>query len=154
VPAAVAAALLIRPCPVLAQAPAEWFGTWHLNLTKSTYDPGPPPYKRANYTIEPWESGLKVVYEMVHPRGGVTRLEWTGRLDGREYPLRGLDEVVTYAYTRQPDGTCEVVVRRDGRVAAMSTISLSADGRTMTTTTRGEDSRGRLVATTTVYERE
>ena len=30
-----------------AQVPSTWFGTWRLNVEKSTYDPGPAPYKRA-----------------------------------------------------------------------------------------------------------
>ena len=41
---------------------------------------------------------MKVIYEMVHPRGGVTHLEWMGRIDGKDYPLQGIDAFVTYAY--------------------------------------------------------
>ena len=56
---------------------------------RSTYDPGPPPYKRATYTIEPWGGdGMKVIYDMVHPRGGVTHLEWQGRMMARTIRCR------------------------------------------------------------------
>ena len=136
-----------------AQAPTTWLGTWHLNVEKSTYDPGPPPYRRAKYTIEPAGDGLKVTYDMVHPRGGWTHLEWTGRLDGRDYRVQGLDEVVTYAYHAAGNGAYEVVVKFDGRVTARSRIELSADGRTMITTTRGTGARGQDVLTRTVYEK-
>jgi hypothetical protein len=39
----------------LAAPPIDpgWFGTWRLNIEKSTYEPGPPPYKRATFTIAP-----------------------------------------------------------------------------------------------------
>jgi hypothetical protein len=137
-----------------AQAPKEWFGTWVLDLGKSTYDPGPAPYKRATYTIEPWEDGLKVTYDMVHPRGGVTHFEWIGKLDGKPYRLQGIDEYVTYAYRPLDDGSCEVTVRVDDRVAAVSRLTVSPDGRTMTTATVGKDSRGQTVTTTTVYVKQ
>src|SRR4051812_24417690 len=45
-------AVVAEPGRLTAQAP-EWFGTWSLNLQRSTYDPGPPPYLRASYTIAP-----------------------------------------------------------------------------------------------------
>ena len=47
---------------------------------------------------------MKVVYEMVHPRGGVTHLEWMGKLDGKDYQLQGIDAFVTYAYTQISPG--------------------------------------------------
>jgi hypothetical protein len=136
-----------------AQVPAARFGTWTLNVAKSTYDPGPPPYRRARYMIEPRDDGLKVTYEMVHPRGGLTHLEWTGRLDGRDYRVQGLDDVVTYAYRPMADGSYEVAVKFDGRMTAISRVTLSDDERTMTTTTTGKGARGQQVITRTVYEK-
>jgi hypothetical protein len=130
-----------------------WYGTWTLNVAKSTYTPGPPPYRRARYVIEPWNEGVKVTYDMVYPRGGTTHLEWIGKFDGQPYQLQGVDEHVTYAYRRIDDRTYEVIVRIDDRLAATSKVTLSADGKTMTTTTAGRDASGRAVTTTTVYER-
>jgi hypothetical protein len=115
--------------------------------------PGPPPYSRAQYVIEPWKDGVKVTYDMVYPRGGTTHWEWTGKFDGRPYPLQGIDEYVTYAYQRLDDRTFDVVVRIDDRPAGMSRVVLSPDGKTITTTTTGKDSTGRVVTTTTVYEK-
>ncbi len=96
---------------------------------------------------------MKVIYDMVHPRGGVTHLEWQGRIDGKDYPLQGIDAFVTYAYTQVSPGIYETIVKMGGRAAAKSTIAVSADGKTMTTTTKGVDSAGRAVTTVTVYER-
>jgi hypothetical protein len=131
-----------------------WFGLWRLNLDRSTYRPGPAPYRRATYRIEPHAEGIRVVYDMVRPRGGVTHLEWTGRFDGRDYPVQGVEEVVTYAYRRIDAKSYDVVTKLDGRPAATSRAVLSADGRSITTTTAGRDSRGVDVTTITVYERE
>jgi hypothetical protein len=151
---ALALGTLVQGEPVEHAVPSTWFGTWNLNVAKSTYDPGPPPYKRATYTIEPTKDGLKVVYDMVYPRGGVNHLEWVGRIDGNDYPLQGIEEFVTYAYRSVGDGSHEVVMKFDGRVTATSRVSVSADGRTMTTTTTGRGSRGQTVSTTTVYEKQ
>jgi hypothetical protein len=155
-----AVALLAQPT-ALAQGLEPWFGTWTLNLAKSVYVPGPPPYARAQYTIEPWKDGspgaesrgIKVTYDMVYPRGGTTHWEWIGKFDGQPYPLQGIDEYVTYAYQRVDDRTYDVVVRLDDRPAGMSRVVLSSDGKTITTTTQGRDQAGRVVTTTTVYER-
>ena len=148
--AALAAAL---PQLAAAQSYEPWLGTWILNVDKSTYSPGPPPYKRATFRIERRQDGVRVTYEMVRPRGGVIHMEWDGRFDGREYPVQGLEEHVTYAYTRIDDRTYDIVARMDGRVAASSRTAVSADGRTITTITVGRDAQGRDATTTTVYEK-
>jgi hypothetical protein len=153
--AAFVLALVALPATSAAQPPSSWFGTWSLNVERSTYDPGPPPYKRATYSIEPWGGhGMKVVYEMVHPRGGVTHLEWMGGLDGKDYQLQGIDAFVTYAYMQISPGVYETIVKMGGRIAAKSTVTVSPDGKTMTTTTSGVDSSGRAVRTITVYEKQ
>lgn len=151
---ATALAALTLPQPAAGQNYEPWLGTWTLNVENSTYSPGPPPYKRSMFIIEPWKDGVRVTYEMVRPRGGVIHLEWDGRFDGKEYPVQGLEEHVTYAYTRIDDRTYDIVARMDGRVAASSRAALAADGRTITTITVGRDAQGRQAMTTTVYEKE
>ena len=154
-------ALLVQSPSVHHPFIEAWFGTWTLNIAKSTYVPGPPPYARAQYLIEPWKDGspqavsrgVKVTYDMVYPRGGTTHWEWIGKFDGQPYPLQGVDDYVTYAYQYVDDRTFDVAVRIDDRPAGMSRVTLSADGKTITTTTKGQDATGRIVTTTTVYEK-
>ena len=94
----IAAALVIATAccasPAAAQVEVDptWFGLWRLNLEKSIYRPGPPPYIRATYKIEPHVNRVRVLYDMMRPRGGVTHLEWKGRFDGRDYPVQGVEE--------------------------------------------------------------
>ena len=153
IPVLLAMCVLVLPRGGRAQVPSAWFGTWTLNLDKSVYDPGPPPYKRATYRIEPSGDGVKVVYDMVHRRGGVTHLEWTGNLDGHDYTVQGVEEFVTNAYRALGDREWEVMLKIDGRVAARSKVTLSPDGKTITTVTDGRNAQGAEVTTTTVYER-
>src|SRR5213075_222987 len=89
---------------VAAEAPSPWFGTWKLTTNSDRF-------KRVTSKIEPWEDGLKVTYEMVGTRGGVTHLEWRGKFDGRDYPVQGADYVLTNAYTPVNDHSYQIVVK-------------------------------------------
>src|SRR5207244_896618 len=97
-------ALLVLMLALSSSAPAQdrepLLGTWRLNFAQSTFASGPPPYSRVTTKIESSGDGLKVIYDMVGERGGTTHWEWMGRLDGKDYPLEGIEEVVTNAYSR------------------------------------------------------
>ena len=131
-----------------AGAPQAWLGSWVLNVSRSAYASA-APYKRAFYRIEQTSDGFRVIYDMVHPRGGTTHLEWTGRMDGRDYPLQGVDQAMTYAYTAAGSDGAEIVVKIDGRVAARSRVTIEDSGRTMVTRTTAGG-----VTSATVYERQ
>jgi hypothetical protein len=119
--------LLVLFVSLALQAPDALFGTWQLVSSS-----GPSAYSRVTCKIEPWQGGVRVVYDMVGLRGGVTHWEWNGKLDGKDYPLQGIEEDVTDAYSRVDDHTYRVVLKVDGKPATTSTISISADGKTMT----------------------
>jgi hypothetical protein len=137
-----------------ARQPQEpWFGTWKLNLAKSTTD-REARYKRATTKIEPWRDGLKVTYDLVGTRGGITHMEWTGRFDGNDYPVQGVDYVLTHAYRRVNDRAYQITIKIDGVVAAIARVEVSPDSQTLTTLTTGKDAQGRTVSTTAVYERQ
>lgn len=145
---------MLLPRTAAAQDYAPWLGTWSLNLARSSYDPGPPPYRRSTFTIALSGEGVTVVYDMVHVRGGITHLEWTGQFDARDYPVQGVEEYITYAYNRIDDRTYDIVVKLDGSVAATSRVVLSPDGRTITTITNGTNALGYKVSSTTVFDKQ
>lgn len=130
---------------IAAQTPAPLVGTWTFNPAKSTNNTGPLAFRRATCRIETSDAGVRVIYDIVRVRGGVTHTEWTGRLDGRDYAVQGIDAVVTNAYTRIDDRTYDIAQRVDGTLVVTARMTVSADGRTLTTTTP---------TTTTVYEKE
>lgn len=127
-------------------------GTWKLNPAKSTA--APDRYKRVISRIEPWEDGLKVSYDMVGIRGGVSHLEWIGKFDGKDYPVEGADYIMTNAYTPLGDHSYEIVVRVEGALAQKAHVEVSSDGKTLTTVTTSKDVHGNTLTTTTVYERQ
>lgn len=137
----------------IAQGVTPLVGTWRLNLERSDFASGPPVYARVTCRIEPWQDGLKVVYDMVGTRGGITHWEWTGRLDGKDYPLEGIEEVVTNAYSRLDDHTFTIVTKLDGRATGTTRIVISPDRKAMTVTSPATNSQGQRVVNTAIYDR-
>ena len=135
------------------EPPGPWFGTWKLNPAKSTSN-SESRFKRVTLKVEPWQDGLKVTYDMVGFRGGVTHMEWTGKFDGKDYPVQGVDYVLTNAYTRLDEQSYQIVIKVDGAVAATAKVVVSSDGKMLTTSTVEKNARGESVTTTTVYERQ
>jgi hypothetical protein len=115
------------------EAETSWFGVWQLNLARSTYHPGPPPFSRATHRIERSGDRIKITDDQVRRRGGVTHLEWTGKFDGIDYPVQGVELVLTNAYRRVDDRTYELIQKIDGEVVATGRVQISADGKTITT---------------------
>jgi hypothetical protein len=144
--------LVVRP--VAGRQVEPLFGIWRLNLAESDFASGPSAYSRVTCKIEPLKDGMKVVYDMVGVRGGVTHWEWTGRIDGNHYALQGVEEVITNAYTRTGDRTYTMVFKVDGRAATTNHIVISPDGRTMTVTTAAVTAKGGNVVNTVIYNRQ
>jgi hypothetical protein len=136
-----------------AQEPIQspLFGTWRFNMAKSRLD-SVPPFIRATCRIEPWRDGIRVSYDMVGTRGGVAHWEWTGRFDGKDYPLQGIDEAVTNAYTRIDERSYRIDAKMDGRLTTITEIAISSDGRTMTASNTVVHSGGQTPGTILVWE--
>jgi hypothetical protein len=146
---------LISAIAILAPRQTEpWLGTWRLNPARSGNRAESSPYKRQTCRIEPWEDGLKVTYEMVGTRGGVTHLEWTGKFDGKDYPMQGVDTVLTNAYRKIDDHSYEIVIKMDGAVVATAKVVVSPDGKTMDVATEQKDASGKRARTAAVYEKQ
>ena len=134
--------------------PASWFGTWEQVLPPPASRFETPPYKKVTTRIEPWDGdGVKVTYDMVRTRGGITHVEWTGRFDGRDYPVQGMDYDLTNAYRIISDNSYAIDIKVDGRMAATATAVVSPDGETLTVTTIEWRGRGSELTTTAVYRR-
>jgi hypothetical protein len=81
-------------------------------------------------------------------------MEWTGAFDGKDYPVQGVDNAVTNAYTLIDHSSYRIAVKLDGAPAATSIVTVAPDGGTLTTVTRETDSHGKEISTTAVYDRQ
>jgi hypothetical protein len=90
---------------------------------------------------------------MVGDRGGVTHREWIGKLDGKDYAMQGIEEVVTNAYTRISDRVYQVVAKVDGRITTTTQIEISPDSKVMTVTSDVSNAQGQRVVNTAIYKK-
>jgi hypothetical protein len=136
-----------------AREQAPWVGVWQQEQPKSPNRFEAPLYKKVTTTIEAWEDGVKVSYDMVRARGGITHMEWIGRFDGKDYPMQGVAYFMTNAYRRIDDRSYEIVIKVDTHPAATATVVVSTDGSTLTVTTRETSARGEPVTSTATYRK-
>ena len=126
-----------------------WVGVWILTGAVSANNPSVARlYTRATRHISSADSTVTIVDDLVRVRGGVVHLEWTGTLDGRDYPVEGVEIYLTSAYRQVDDHTLELTQKVDGRAVVRATLVLSADGKTITATTTDG-----VTTTTTTYSK-
>jgi len=127
-------------------------GTWKLNEAKSKIGASAP--KNGTVVYAAAGESIKVTVDGVDGTGKPTHSEWTGKFDGKEYPVTGEATADTRAYTKVDDTTLSFSQKKDGKVTMSGKIVVSADGksRTVTTTVTGAD--GKKVDSTAVYDKQ
>jgi hypothetical protein len=127
-------------------------GTWKLNEAKSKFSPGAAKNTSVVYTAA--GDSIKVVVDGVAADGKPTHNEWTGKFDGKDYPLSGDPAADTRCYKKIDAHTLELTNKNGGKVVASGKITVSADGKTRTVTTSGTDANGKKVGATAVYDKQ
>lgn len=127
-------------------------GTWKLNESKSKLGAGATKNHTVVYTAVGDE--LKVTVDGVSSDGKPVHNEWTGKVDGKDYPATGDLTSDTRSYKRIDDRTLEFVGKRDGKTTVVGRVVISADGKTRTVTTTVTDPKGNKVENVGVYDKE
>jgi len=127
-------------------------GTWKLNEAKSKFAPGAP--KNHTVVYEAAGDNVKVTVDGTTSDGKATHNEWTGKFDGKDYPVTGDPSSDARSYKQMDDRTLELTVKKDGKVTVTGRIAVSADGKTRTVSTSGTDSMGKKVKNTAVYDKQ
>lgn len=137
---------------VVFAADSPHMGTWKLNEAKSKVGAGAPKNSTVVYSAA--GDSVKVTVDGVDGAGKPSHNEWTGKFDGKDYPVAGEATADTRAYTKVNDTTLTFSQKKDGKVTTSGKIVISADGksRTVTTTTTGAD--GTKVNSTAVYDKQ
>jgi hypothetical protein len=138
-----AAVVLLIPFSRTAFAQGDpLIGTWKLNLTKSKFDPGPPPQSSTMH-YEPAGQGFRDTVTGVDAQGKPTTSAFMMIYDGKFYPTTGVIGYDASAFTRVDDHTVTYIRTLAGKVVATGTRALSRDGKTLTFTGRGTTANGR-----------
>jgi hypothetical protein len=127
-------------------------GTWKLNEAKSKIAPGTP--KNTTVVYAPAGDSIKVTVDGVDAAGKPSHNEWTGKFDGKDYPVTGDPTFDTRSYQRVDAHTLELTGKKGGKVTLSGTVKVSADGKTRTVTINGTDAKGNKTSTTAVYDKK
>ncbi len=129
-----------------------FMGTWKLNEAKSKLAPGAP--KNTTVVYEAAGDNVKVTVEGIDSNGKPTHNEWTGKFDGKDYPVTGDPSSDTRSYKKVNDRTLTFTGKKDGKVAQTGRIAVSADGKSRTVTVSGTDPKGNKFSSTAVYDKQ
>ena len=126
-------------------------GTWKLNESKSKL-----PGKAKNNTVvyEAAGDSVKVTIDGVDSDGKATHNEWTGKLDGKDYPVTGDPTSDTRSVKKIDDHTATFTVKKDGKTTMTGRIVVAADGKSRTVTTHGTNAEGQKVSGSAVYDKQ
>jgi hypothetical protein len=127
-------------------------GSWKLNEAKSKFAPGSP--KNTMVVYEAAGNEVKVTVDGVDAKGKSTHNEWTGKFDGKNYPVTGDPTSDGRSYKKIDDRTLELTVTNHGKVTATGRVVVSADGKSRTVSTSGTDAKGKKFRNTAVYDKQ
>ncbi len=123
-------------------------GTWKLNEAKSKFAPGAAKNQTVVYQAAGDE--VKVVIDGAVADGKPLHSEWTGKFDGKFYPLTGDPNVDERAYKQINAHTLEGTSKKGGTVLGAARIVVAPDGKSRTVTST--NSKGEK--TVAVYDKE
>jgi hypothetical protein len=133
-----------------AQSPQ--MGTWKLNEAKSHIPAGSIKNTTVVYTAD--GDNTKVSTDGTLADGKSNRTDWTGKFDGKPYPLTGDPNADERSYTKVNEHTLTLENHKAGKVVATARIVVSADGKTRTVSMHSADPAGKKVSSTAVYEKQ
>ena len=127
-------------------------GTWKLNEAKSKLSAG--MNKNTTVTYAAAGDSIKVTLDGVGADGKATHDEWTGKFDGKDYPVTGNSLTDTRAYKKVNDHTLEATGKKGDKVVLKAKITVSTDGKTRTVVATQTGADGKKSTSTALYDKQ
>ena len=127
-------------------------GTWKLNEAKSKIGAGSA--KNTTVVYEGAGDKVKVTVDGVDADGKPAHSEWTGKFDGKDYPVIGDPNSDVRSYTKIDDRTLGFNAKKGSKVTTSGRIVVSADGKSRTVTASGTGPKGKKFRSTAVYDKQ
>jgi len=127
-------------------------GTWKLNEAKSKIGAGAPKFTTVVY--EPTGDSVKITVDGVDGEGKPVHTEWTGKFDGKDYPVNGDATADTRAYRRSNDTTLTFTAKKGAQVVNNGRVVVATDGKSRTVTQTGTNPNGKKFSATSVYDKQ
>lgn len=126
-------------------------GTWKLNEAKSKIAAG----AAKNHTViyEAAGDDIKVTVDGTDGAGNATHNEWTGKFNGKFFPVTTDPTSDERSYKVVNSRTLRLTGRKGGQVTINGTIVVSPNGKVRTVTTTGTDANGKKFRTVAVYDK-
>jgi hypothetical protein len=145
---------IILSAVVVAQGKDPMFGTWKLNVGKSTYSPPPAP-KEMTVTIEAAGAGRRVSVTGVSADGTPVKWGYTGNFDREEYKIVGTNPDADVVMLRRLSATAtRTTFKLKGKQTMVNGLSVSSDGKTLTVESTGINAKGQPIKNHLVLERQ
>ena len=97
---------------------------------------------------------IKCTADGVDKDGKPIHWTWTGKLDGKPYPIKGSPAFDTLAYHPVNERTNDTTATKNGKVVMTATITVAKDGKSRVVTLTGTDASGKKFTDTTYYDKE
>jgi hypothetical protein len=136
----------------LLSADDAQIGTWKLNEVKSKLNPEGPKNTTVVYIVA--GDSVKVTVDGVDKDGKPTHNEWTGKFDGKDYPVTGDANSDVRSYKKIDDHTLELTGKKGSKVTLAGRITVSPDGKSRTVDVTATDPSGKKVSSTAVYDKQ
>jgi hypothetical protein len=127
-------------------------GTWKLNEGKSKLAAGATKNNTVVYTAA--GDSVKVTIDGVDGSGKPIHNEWTGKFDGKDYPVTGDATSDVRSYKKVNAHTLEFAAKKGGKISISGRIAVAADGKSRTVTASGMDAMGMKQSSIAVYDKQ
>lgn len=127
-------------------------GSWKLNEAKSKIAPGSPKFNTVVY--EAAGDNTKVTVDGTDGDGKPLHNEWSGKFDGKDYPVTGDPNSDIRSYKKVNDNTLEFTNKKGDKVVTSGRAVVSPDGKSRTVTLNGTDSKGKKFTSSAVYDKQ
>ncbi len=127
-------------------------GTWKLNEAKSKLAAGTT--KNNTVAYEAAGDSIKVTIDGTAADGSATHNEWTGKFDGKDYPVTGDSGSDARSYKTVNDHTMDFAAKKGGKVTISGRIVVSSDGKSRTVNSSGTDAKGKKIKGIAVYDKQ
>ena len=129
-------------------------GTWKLNEKKSKLAPATGRNNTVTYSKTIMGNNIKVTIDGTEANGKPLHSAWTGKFDGKDYPVTGDPNSDTRSYRKMGDRELEFAQKQNGKTTMSGRIVVAADGKSRTVTASGTNAKGKKVKSTAVYDKE
>jgi hypothetical protein len=136
----------------LSFAQSPHMGTWKLDEAKSKIPAG--VVKNSTVTYANDGDNVKVTTDGTDGDGKPMHTEWTGKFDGKEYPLTGDPTADSRSYKMIDDRTLDLTSKKSGKATNSGHVVVSKDGKTRTLQMNATDSSGKKVSGVSMYNKQ